>query len=488
MGGCDALHPISSSDMLARHFISYLFARGLPGIINFAALAIYTRLLTTDEFGRYSLVLSAVGLVHVLVYQWLLLVLGRFYPRVDDNPHELQQHVLALFLLLSALVLVTALASIAVWSTAQAASLIMLAALLAITQAWHELNLRLATASLTPGTYGRQLGAKSLLAIAIGALLAWLGWGAKAPVIALIIGSLLGWWWFSRKQWFGIRPRWPTADALNSYRTYGVPLAITFSLVWITASADRLIIGWLLDESAVGHYAVGYDLAQQSLGLLLIIVNTAALPLVIRLLEQEGESAASRQMKHNGELIFTSAMAGAAGLIAIGPLVIELFVGYEFRAGALSVFPWIAVTAAVIGIKSFHFDIAFHLSRQSLWLVLTSGLAAGCSLLLNLLLIPRYGIVGAAWASLAGFSLAMVASAALGARVFPMPNPASMMAKGLGVAAATWVAARSVTGVGLPTAFALALSLASGASITVLASIALDVAGARQGIAARFRR
>lgn len=397
--------------MLVRHSFSYLLARGVPGAINFAALALYTRLLTTDEFGSYALVLSVVGLVHVLIFQWLLLVLGRFFPKHINNPRPLLQHVFALFLTLSVPVLLVAVGLALVWPVAGLGSLIVLAAVLAVAQAWHELSLRLSTARLDPSGYGKQLGAKSLLAILIGGALAWMGWGAKAPLVALILGSIFGWWLFARGQWRDIGPKWPESAALHDYRSYGFPLAVTFALVWITSSADRLIIGSLLDASSVGQYAVGYDLAQHSLGLLLTIVNTAALPIVIRLLEKEGEFAASRQMKHNGELLITLAMTGAAGMIAIGPLLIELVVGRDFRAGALAVFPWIAVTAAVIGIKSFHFDIAFHLSKQSRWLIVTSGLAALLSITLNFVLIPRYGIVvqlGPVW---------------LDSRLLPLPAP-----------------------------------------------------------------
>ena len=374
----------------------------------------------------------------------------------------------------------------ATWPMIGLGKLIILAGILAITQAWHELNLRLSTARLDPENYGKQLGAKSLIAIMIGGVLAWMGWGAKAPIIALILGSILGWWLFSRAIWSGITPKWPDADALRDYRIYGFPLAITFALIWITSSADRIIIGWLLGASSVGQYAVGHDLAQHSLGLLLSIVNTAALPLVIRLLEKEGEPAASRQMMQNGELMFTLAMAGSAGMIAVGPLIIELFVGIEFRAGALSVFPWIAITAAMIGIKSFHFDIAFHLSKKSRWLVVTSGVAALLSILLNFFLIPRYGIVGAAWASLAGFSSATIASAALGTRVFPMPNPLPIFAKGILVGMSTWLTARLVAGLEYSAAVTLSLSVVAGSTTALLASLAFDIAGIRKTVAKKL--
>ena len=44
------------SGTLLRHSFIYLFARGVPGVINFLAIAVYTRLLPPEEYGQYALV------------------------------------------------------------------------------------------------------------------------------------------------------------------------------------------------------------------------------------------------------------------------------------------------------------------------------------------------------------------------------------------------------------------------------------------------
>lgn len=471
-----------SDPMLIRHSFFYLLARGVPGTVNFAALALYTHLLGTDDFGRYSLVLAGVGLVHVIVFQWLLLVVGRFLPAHLDEPKAVLQPVLALFLLLAgggaSIGLVVAVFCLPPpWSL-----LVTLAVVLTIAQAWHELNLSVATAQLAPGRYGALSGIKAVFALLLAAYLAWLGWGGYAPIVGLATGSLAAWFLFGRGIWFGIQPQWPSSPTLKDYRSYGLPLALTFALVWITSSSDRLVIAWLLDEAATGIYTVGYDLAQQSLGLLLTIVNTAALPLAIRKLERDGPQAASEQMQQNGQLTFAIAFSGAAGLIAVGPALMEVFVGSAFREGALSVFSWVAIVAAVVGIKSFHFDIAFHLTKQSKWLLITSGLAAIANLLLNIVLIPRFGIVGAAWAGLAAYSVATVSSAVLGRRVFPMPAVMPLLWYGVMPAAMAYLGGWLVMQTGIATLPKLILAVLAGSCLTMVAALALNVAGMRQAL------
>ena len=51
--------------MLLRHSALYLLARGVPGLVNFFAIAIYTRMLSPEEYGRYALVVAGVGLFNV---------------------------------------------------------------------------------------------------------------------------------------------------------------------------------------------------------------------------------------------------------------------------------------------------------------------------------------------------------------------------------------------------------------------------------------
>lgn len=42
--------------MLLKHSALYLLVRGLPGLVNFLAIAVFTRLHTPDDYERYVLV------------------------------------------------------------------------------------------------------------------------------------------------------------------------------------------------------------------------------------------------------------------------------------------------------------------------------------------------------------------------------------------------------------------------------------------------
>ena len=49
----------------------YLGSRGISGIINFGAIALYTRLLDPGSYGRYALVIAGVAFCQAVLFGWL---------------------------------------------------------------------------------------------------------------------------------------------------------------------------------------------------------------------------------------------------------------------------------------------------------------------------------------------------------------------------------------------------------------------------------
>ena len=406
--------------MLLRHSLQYLAARGLPGLVNFAALFIYTRLLNQADYGRYALVIAGISMVGTIVFQWQRLVLARWLPVHKDDPRRFLGEMLYVFALLSLVTLLVG-AIFAVFATDPVWQwLLVLATLLLVVHSWVEFNLILASTQLDPGRYGRVLGSKTLIALLVGTGLAWVGLGTFGPLLGLLAGCLLAILFYGRQEWRGIVPRRPEKTEFQEHLHYGLPLILTFALGWIISSSDRVLIGWLLHVEAVGQYAVGYDLAQQSLGMLLAIVQVAAYPLAVAALEKQGKSAAVEQIRHNGELIMGIALSSAVGMAVLAPQISGL-VGLEFRESTMRLLPVIAFGAAIGGIKAFHFDLAFHLGKNSRGLVVCTAITALSNIGLNLLLIPRFGIEGAAYATLFSYVLGVSLSAWMGRRLFNMP-------------------------------------------------------------------
>ncbi|MDT3679599.1 MAG: oligosaccharide flippase family protein [Burkholderiaceae bacterium] len=464
--------------MLIRHSLVYLLARGLPGLVNLAALALYSRLLTAEDFGMYSLVVAGVSMASVICFQWQWLVLARWLPsRAGDSPRFLGE-VLHVFAALAGVTISIGILASLFWHDPAWQKLIAVAVPLLVAQSWMELNLVLASAQLAPRRYGLMLGLRTVTAISVGAVLAWVGFGAFGPLMGLMVGFMVAVPVFGLAPWRNVRPRRPDWPDLRAQLHYGLPLIATFALSWVIASSDRLLIAWLLSVEAAGQYAVGYDLAQQSLGALLAVAQVAAYPLLVRALENDGPDVAVLQMRKSAELIVTLACTGGAGLMVLsGPISIAV-VGAQFQQAAGALVPWIALSTALMGIKTFHFDMAFHLGRNTRYLVGIGLAAAMINVALNVVLIPRFGLLGAAYATVAAYSVGTLISALLGRQVFTLPRFLPVVARAMVIAIVTAGAASigPMINPGLP---GLAVGISCGAATSLALAFVIDLGGLR---------
>jgi O-antigen/teichoic acid export membrane protein len=171
----------------------------------------------------------------------------------------------------------------------------------------------------------------------------------------------------------------------------------------ILTYTDTLMIGWLKPIADVGWYA-----AAMKIPILLIIpaalVSTSILPGLSRL-AASGEKFKKIIRQAMGLLLALGAPLVAGGVILGGPIIIFLF-GQQYSASIPSFkillplilinYCWIILGAALF-VK--------NLQKQTM---IFSALAAGLNVLLNSLLIPPYGLEGAAAATIISQAIGLI--------------------------------------------------------------------------------
>jgi hypothetical protein len=123
------------------------------------------------------------------------------------------------------------------------------------------------------------------------------------------------------------------------------------------------------------------------------------------------------------------ALPAATGLALVSGPLVGILVGPALREQAAAVTPWIAMAAFFAGLHTHYFGQAFTLGRKTGQLVGVVAAPALLSIALNALLIPRFGLVGAAWGSAASYAVGAVLSAWLGRRVLVLPVPWTALAR-----------------------------------------------------------
>jgi O-antigen/teichoic acid export membrane protein len=407
--------------MLLRHTAYYVLARGLPGLINFVALSVYTHVLAPGEYGRYALALAGVSLANAVLFNWIQLGLLRYFPRYAGRGEVLLSTVLIAYL--GTVLATAAIGTVVYWLTPPGVwqRLVLISLALLWAQTWFELNLQMMSSRLHPLRYGAMSIVRAVCALGLGMALILAGYTAEAPALGLLCGTLLTLFLFTRADWRSVHPGLMSSSLLRELLRYGLPLTVAFVFGFVISTSDRLLIAWLIDEKATGVYSASYDLAQSTVGILTAIVSQAAYPLTVRALESEGVDTARRLLGNQGLLMLALAAPASAGMAVLSDNIASVVLGPEFGASAATLIPCVALAALMSGLLSGYYYHAFHLARNTAGQVKVAGIAAAGNLALNLIWIPQHGMLGAAWATVAAYALALVLSIRVGQHYFPLP-------------------------------------------------------------------
>lgn len=237
---------------------------------------------------------------------------------------------------------------------------------------------------------GGQLALTAVAVIALGlgvggAVVAWVG--AVAVTLAFLI---------HRVRRGGIRLA-PRIDRHHMRRVlgYGLRAHAANLAQFFNYRLDLFLVNILVGAATVGIYTVSVQIAE----LVFLVPNAAAFVLFPRLAGQPDDDRVRRMLRVNAALT----LAVAAGLVAFGRPMIETVFSGAFSA-AYGPLLWLLPGTILIGMsKILSSDLAARGHPQ--YNALASGVGLVVTLLLDVLLIPRHGAIGAAIASSAAYTV-----------------------------------------------------------------------------------
>jgi O-antigen/teichoic acid export membrane protein len=404
------------------HTAIYLVARGVPALMGFVAIRLFTEKLSPAEYGRYALVVATVCLLNALIFQWLRLSLVRYLPAHRENPTLLRSTMMTATVILVGFAGVVAAIIACLPIRAEWRGIVLPCWVMLAVQAVFELCGENSRAMLKPGVFMLLQLTRTVGNVLIGLLFVLLGAGWWGPLCGLTIGMAIGCVFALRNDWRGVRWSFDRA-LLKQLAHYGLPLSITVALAFVISSSDRYIIDRFMGESAVGLYSVAVDFTTQTLITLMLVVYMAMFPLAVRAFEHEGKEAAQHQMRSNASLLLAIGIPCVIGMTMLAPGIAQCFLGKNFRATAAHIIPLVALGSFLYGFKACHFDCAFQFAHRTIYQVWIVLFVAILNFALNWLAIPKYGINGAAGASALAYVISIILTAWLGRRHFALPFP-----------------------------------------------------------------
>jgi len=458
----------------------YLPANIVQGVVGFLAIFIFTRLLSAEDFGRYALAFSVMTLAHVAVFSWLEAAMARFW--AAETPGQgMASHFASLYRTAFVLIaLFVPLAALMVWLL-PVDPLFKLAVGVGLAGSPARCLVKLAQERYRAAG---EVSKSALLDIAttIGALIIGVGFalagaGGAAPLAGLGLAPLAALPFILPSELRQARAGVVDAQRLRGYAAYGYPIAASLTLALVLASTDRFLLALFMDEAAVGAYHAGYSIANRTLDVLFLWLGSAGQPALVMALERGGRERLTEAAHEQASTFILIGLPAAAGVALVARPLAEVMIGEELRVAATAVTPWIAVSALLYGLTAYYFGQAFTLGRRTKLLLLAMIIPAAANVGLNIVLIPRFGVMGAAWATAISFGLGMVVTLALGRRVLPLPIPWDALIRCLVATGLMAVAVFALPPIG--GLLELMMDATVGALIYAAAALTLNAAGVR---------
>lgn len=412
--------------MLGRSILSYLPVNLANMLTAFGTIAILTRLLEPAEFGIYAIAMITMQFTHMGLFTWLEAAMARFQARAERE-NDVSSHLTTLYrlaVLVGAAGFAFIMTGLYVSPLNPTLKIVLIFALASTClQVFLNLGMEAHRAAHRIKRYSISFSSHTLISFTLGILfILFTPLRAAAPFAGIICGLVIVGGIDLLFMWKRLRGGQFQPKKAKTYFVYGAPLCIGLLLSYALNSADVYLIAALMNEASAGEYNAGYNLANRSLEILFVWVSMAVTPVAVTAMEKEGTEKSREILKNYGATLLWITIPAATG-IALVAKDAGFILGEGIRDNAVMVMPWIALAGLINGFMTYYVHRAFMLSGQTHKFVWALVVPVILNIGLNLFLIPTYGLMGAVWATILSYTLAIVIATILGRRDYPLPLP-----------------------------------------------------------------
>jgi len=466
---------------LLKHLTGYMPVTLANGLVGFAGVYVFTRLLGAEDYGRYALLFSIQTLIHTLTLTWVEAASFRFAGRAVETG-DLPGHYRTALKLVSWSLVFTALGVglVALLFRDDPAYLVVLPWLfiLAVVSTFINVALEAHRAHQRVGRYSFNQTGRIVLGFLVGAGVAYYtGFGPASPFLGLLFGVVLvlmreGPWLL--KQAKGGKTN---ATRNKAWIMFGVPVAAAMALDILLSVSDRFLIKYFIDEAAVGAYAAGYGVADKPVLMICAWAALGAAPLLMAAFESEGKAAASKAAEGLFRTILFLGLPAAAGLALVAEPLAEATISAVLSEQAAQIIPFIAFTGLLNGLLIHYVSESFQLVRRTDQRAMLMVVPVILNIVLNIVLLPKLGVMGAVYATVFSYGFAVLLLGYFGRKLLALPVPILEIFK-VGIASlAMWPVIYVLPDLGSWSE--LFLKAFAGGTVYLLVAVLLDAGGAR---------
>ena len=413
-------------------------------LVNFLLLPLYVEYLTDTDYGVLGL-LGAVEVITKIVARWGLdgSFMRFFYDCDTETDRQRLASTIFFFLLISNGVLfVLSMAASQGLATAlysgQGTVALRLVLLNTFVMSFtflpfHVLRMQKRSVEFSLLTLARSVATVVLRLV----LIVGFGQGVLGVVLADALVTAVLMLVLSRHFAPLLRPMF-SATLLRETLAFGLPRLPHAAAQQVIAVGDKLILQMFRSLSDVGIYSMGVSFGL-TLKLFLSAFESAWAPFYYATAREAGAPAIFRTVTTYGvaALVFLTAALSAVARDLLDIMTRGLFIE------AAPIVAWTALGVLFQGVYLLT-SIGLNLTKKTQYYPVATISAAAANVALNFILVPAYGIVGAAWANAAAYALQAGIAFVFSRRFYPVSYEYDRLARVAAAGLAAYIAARAI--------------------------------------------
>ena len=382
----------------------YVLSMVLGRISQFLSIFLFSYFITPNDFGFYSIFSSCIWILASLISLNLYLGIGRYLYEPDIDNDQMMSTVLVQLAVASMLVAVGSAIwtyrgggewSWTVWLCLLVVALgFIFEAIVTQVAAYQQDGAFLLRASIM-----RAIGS---VAVTMGLLL----WSPGSKGLALVFGDVAGAvlliaYFFIRGRF---RLRWTISwHYMRQMAGYALPLTPYMLSLTLLTQLSRIIIDSYDGQEAAGLFSLSYNF-----GMLPLLAVTALTNALNRQFFTDLRNGDYPALAQRSDLVLALSSLCFASLLAFGEVAAVLLLPPKYAA-AFKIIPCTAYAGLCLAMFQIWVRVLAFRDKTTLVSVVALG-GLGANIISNLLLVPRVGMIGAAWSAAFAYAAMALAS------------------------------------------------------------------------------
>lgn len=390
--------------------VGYLPVKIVEGVVMMLMLKIYVNIFSREQYGYYSVYNKTVNVMYLMVIGWIGMASFRYIKAYMDKDSDKERFYSTVFFSYITLMITIVVISLGVYLFAPHlivggfrtyfAMLVLLLGYglnqlfitLLIYQNKQRLNMLLVLLAsplklaLTYGLYILLDGQMISILLSHG-------------LVDIILGSIA----LNRLQVLKhITIKQIDKKIIKEFIGYGYPLIGLSLVMFLLNSSDQYVIIGYDGPKSNAVYAANYSVAASIFTMITMGMNRGVYPKALGFWQAGDEINAKRTVSQGFKFFFLIATASATGLMLVSEYISKLFLEASYVEGHM-IIGIIAFSMVFYGMSEY-MNKGYELRGYTVPIFIHCLIAAGVNVILNLVLVPKFGYQAAAYTTLIGFT------------------------------------------------------------------------------------